>query len=142
MGISQEILFFFREVLPISSFDNQRNVCFAFKCQVIMQDPTRVVFLSPFCCWKKSSQKKTFAGNAYWTHAGDNPGSMEAIWDYDKYPGRYQLKPRYGRLFITSLGRKRGVWCLESNQIGKFHSCHLCLGVLQCASICHVCRLF
>eukprot|EP00434_Breviolum_minutum_P031239 symbB.v1.2.027627.t2/scaffold2847.1/size68964/5 len=40
----------------------------------------------------------TEGGNAYWTHAGDNPGSMEAIWDYDKYPGRYQLKPRYGRV--------------------------------------------
>ena len=36
----------------------------------------------------------TEGGNAYWTHAGDNPGAMEAIWDYDKYPGRYQLKPR------------------------------------------------
>ncbi|CAE7257875.1 unnamed protein product, partial [Symbiodinium necroappetens] len=40
----------------------------------------------------------TEGGNAYWTHAGDNPGAMEAIWDYDKYPGRYQLKPRYGRV--------------------------------------------
>eukprot|EP00930_Biecheleria_cincta_P068791 TRINITY_DN56621_c0_g1_i1.p1 TRINITY_DN56621_c0_g1~~TRINITY_DN56621_c0_g1_i1.p1 ORF type:complete len:251 (-),score=11.27 TRINITY_DN56621_c0_g1_i1:632-1384(-) len=37
-------------------------------------------------------------GHAYWTAKGDNPGAMEAIWDYDKYPGRYALKPRYGRV--------------------------------------------
>eukprot|EP00439_Symbiodinium_sp_Y106_P078021 s1148_g16.t2 len=47
----------------------------------------------------------TEGGNAYWTHAGDNPGAMEAIWDYDKYPGRYQLKPRYGRVADLSLAR-------------------------------------
>eukprot|EP00931_Biecheleriopsis_adriatica_P068298 TRINITY_DN42273_c0_g1_i1.p1 TRINITY_DN42273_c0_g1~~TRINITY_DN42273_c0_g1_i1.p1 ORF type:complete len:245 (-),score=22.38 TRINITY_DN42273_c0_g1_i1:43-777(-) len=37
-------------------------------------------------------------GNSYWTHAGDNPGAMETIWDYDKYPGRFALKPKHGRV--------------------------------------------
>lgn len=35
-------------------------------------------------------------GNAYWTAKGDNPGTMEAIWDYEKHPGKYALKPRFG----------------------------------------------
>eukprot|EP00931_Biecheleriopsis_adriatica_P118400 TRINITY_DN93816_c0_g1_i1.p1 TRINITY_DN93816_c0_g1~~TRINITY_DN93816_c0_g1_i1.p1 ORF type:complete len:254 (-),score=27.14 TRINITY_DN93816_c0_g1_i1:72-785(-) len=37
-------------------------------------------------------------GNSYWTHGGDNPGTMETIWDYDKYPGRFALKAKHGRL--------------------------------------------
>lgn len=35
-------------------------------------------------------------GNSYWTAKGDNPGAMEAIWDYDKYPGKFALKPKFG----------------------------------------------
>lgn len=35
-------------------------------------------------------------GNSYCTAKGDNPGSLESIWDYTKFPGAYALKGKYG----------------------------------------------
>mmetsp|Transcript_20851 Transcript_20851/g.48819 ORF Transcript_20851/g.48819 Transcript_20851/m.48819 type:complete len:234 (-) Transcript_20851:46-747(-) len=34
---------------------------------------------------------------AYWTAAGNNPGCLEALWDYEKLPGRYTLKAKFGQ---------------------------------------------
>ncbi|CAE7472386.1 unnamed protein product [Symbiodinium natans] len=34
---------------------------------------------------------------AYWTAGGNNPGCLEALWDYEKLPGRYTLKAKFGQ---------------------------------------------
>eukprot|EP00913_Durusdinium_trenchii_P019200 g18045.t1 len=38
----------------------------------------------------------TDSGKCYWTAGGPRPGTLEALWDYEKGIGRYFLRPKFG----------------------------------------------
>lgn len=86
-----------------------------------MQVPTRVVFLRFLLLEdiiKKNIPRKRLLDPCGWQP-----------WKYGSHLGLWQVSRKvpaeteaWHVLFVTSLGRKPGVWCLELIRTGEFHS--------------------